>query len=146
METRRITIEDINSIFDIRNSVKENYLSPEEVKALGFTTESLRKMLLTDCAGWIILIDNYPVGFSIANKTESKILGLFIRPDFEGKGFGTTLLKKVEKWLTTEGSEVAWLSTSSNDTRAHTFYKRLGWEESGRMPNGQIRYTKKLVS
>lgn len=145
MKIRRIVADDVESIFDIRHSVKENYLSREEVKELGFTPDSLRQMLLTDCTGWIALIDDYPVGFSVVNKTENRILGLFIRPDYEGRGLGKILLNEAEKFLMKEGAGEAWLCTPSDPaTRAHQFYKRLGWKESGIMPDGQIRYTKKL--
>jgi GNAT superfamily N-acetyltransferase len=145
VKIRRISIENVESIFDIRNSVKENFLSREEVEKLGFTPDSLRHMLLTDCIGWIILLDDYPVGFSVINKSEGKILGLFIRPDFEGKGFGKILLDRAEKYLIKKGVQEVWLCTPSDPTtRAHKFYKHLGWKESGVMSDGQIRYSKKL--
>lgn len=147
IKIRRILTEDIDNIFNIRDSVKENYLSIEELNDQGFTVDLLRQMLLTNCIGWILLIDDYPVGFIIIDIVENRVLGLFIRDTFKGKGFGKTLIHEAEKWFIDQGVNEIWLCTPSDpSTRAHKFYKSLSWKESGIMTNGQTRYTKKLVN
>lgn len=44
-------------------------------------------------------VDNYPVGFSMANLTTGNILAMFIRPTFEGIGLGRALMAKTETFF-----------------------------------------------
>ena len=53
MLIRSAQVEDIETLFDIRTSVTENYQSREEIAALGITPESIAEMLATDCRAWI---------------------------------------------------------------------------------------------
>ncbi len=73
MKLRVAQLEDIETLFDIRTNVIENYQSREEIAELGITPESVSVMLQTDCCGWIAEISGQPIGFSIANATEKTI-------------------------------------------------------------------------
>lgn len=119
---------DIETLFDIRTSVTENYQSREEIAELGITPESIAEMLATDCCAWLADLEGQPVGFAIANATEATIFGIFIRPAFEGKGAGRALMQAAETWLWSQGLDEIWLLTGNDPTlRAYGFYQHLGW-------------------
>ncbi|MEM8640446.1 MAG: GNAT family N-acetyltransferase [Cyanobacteria bacterium P01_G01_bin.54] len=132
MQIRIAQTADIETIFDIRTSVKENHQSREEIAELGITPDSVAQMLQTDCCAWIAELDGQPIGFAIANQTEQTIFGIFVLPQFEGRGAGRNLMAAAEAWLFAQGIEEIWLVTGNDpNLRAHGFYLRLGWLAAG---------------
>ena len=132
MLIRKAQQEDIEILFDIRTSVIENHQSREEIAELGITPASVAQMLRTDCCAWIAELDGQAIGFSIANKTEQTILGLFVLPSFEGRGAGRQLMQAAERWLWSAGIRQIWLFTGNDPTfRAYGFYLHLGWSPVG---------------
>ncbi len=122
MHIRVAERQDIETLFDIRTSVVENYQSREEIAALGITPDSVADMLQTDCKAWIADLDGQAIGFSIANKDQSTISGMFVRPQFEGRGAGRHLMAVAEDWLRSQGVEEAWLLTGNDpELRAYGF-------------------------
>ncbi|MDB9519355.1 GNAT family N-acetyltransferase [Roseofilum reptotaenium CS-1145] len=150
MKIRIAQHDDIETLFEIRTSVVENYQSREEIAQLGITPESVAQMLATDSCAWVAEIDNQPIGFSIANATEKTILGLFVLPAFEGRGAGRALIQAAERWLESQGIEEIWLLTGNNPNfRAYGFYLHLDWvpvgvESDGNF-QGEIKFIKKLT-
>lgn len=146
MNIRKARLTDIETMFDIRTSVVENYQSREEIAELGITPESVAQMLQTDCGAWIAEIDGKPVGFSIANATEKTILGLFVLPSFEGCGAGRALMEKTEDWLFSQGIAEIWLLTGNDSKlRAYGFYLHLGWNPVGVISDGEMAGEMKFV-
>ena len=148
MQIRAAQQKDIETLFEIRTSVRENYQSREEIAELGITPDSVAEMLQTDCQAWIAEIDNQPIGFAIANKTEKTILGLFVLPSFEGRGAGRALMQVTENWLWSHDIEEIWLLTDQNPKfRAYGFYLHLGWIpigiESDGMFEGEMKFIKR---
>ena len=142
--------EDIETLFEIRTSVKENYQSREEIAELGITPDSVFKMLQIDCRAWLAEIDNQAIGFAIANKTEKTIFGVFVRPSFEGRGVGRKLMEEAESWLLSNNIKDIWLLTGDDpNLRAYGFYLHLGWtpigQESEGIFQGEMKFVKKLV-
>ena len=142
--------EDIETLFEIRTSVKENYQSREEIAKLGITPDAVAKMLQTDCRAWIAEIDNQAIGFSIANKTEKTIVGVFVKPSFEGRGVGRKLMEAAENWLLSNNATDIWLLTGDDpNLRAYGFYLHLGWIPVGQVSDGifqgEMKFVKKLV-
>jgi ribosomal protein S18 acetylase RimI-like enzyme len=90
---------DIDTLFEIRTSVVENYQSRREITELGITPESVAKMLKTDCHPRVAEIGDRPIGFSIANATEETIFGIFVLPAFECQGAGSALMQAAENHL-----------------------------------------------
>lgn len=132
IQIRIVQQSDIQVLFEIRSSVKENHQSREEIAALGITPESVSDMLATDCCAWIAEIERQPIGFSIANATEKTIFGVFILPDFEGLGAGRKLMQAAEDWLFSNGLQEIWLVTGNDpNLRAYGFYLHLGWKPVG---------------
>ncbi|MEO0826073.1 MAG: GNAT family N-acetyltransferase [Cyanobacteria bacterium J06639_16] len=137
---------DIETLFEIRTSVTENYQSREEIAALGITPESVAGMLATDCGAWIAEFDNCPVGFAIANATEATIFGIFVLPSWEGKGAGRALMQAAEAWLWSKNLEEIWLVTGNDPSlRAYGFYRHLGWISVGVVLDGDYQGEMKFI-
>jgi hypothetical protein len=60
MKIRIAQQDDIETLFEIRTSVIENYQSRQEIAQLGITPESVAQMLATNCCAWIAEIGNQP--------------------------------------------------------------------------------------
>lgn len=144
MNIREAKFEDIETLFNLRTSVIENYQSREELASLGITSETIAQMLQTDCRAWIAEIDEQPIAFSMANATEETIFAMFVLPSFEGCGAGRALMQQAEQWLWSQGVKEIWLLTGNNPSlRAYGFYLHLGWTPSEIQPDGQIKFIKK---
>jgi GNAT superfamily N-acetyltransferase len=66
---------------------------------------------------------------------------MWVREDLRGQGFGRQLLEKAETEARQRGAKRAYLDTFS--FQAPAFYKKLGYEEFGRLedfPAGHTRY------
>lgn len=140
--------EDIEMLFEIRTSVIENYQSRNEIADLGITAASVAEMLKTDCCAWLAELDDQAVGFSIANKTEKTIFGMFVRPNFEGRGVGRHLMEVAENWLwSNKIDEISLITGNDPNLRAYGFYLHLGWmpmqvETDGPF-NGEMKFIKR---
>lgn len=150
MKIRIAQQDDIETLFEIRTSVIENYQSRQEIAQLGITPESVAQMLATNCCAWIAEIGNQPIGFSMANATEKTVLGLFVLPAFEGRGVGRALIQVAEQWLWSQGIEEIGLVTENNPNfRAYGFYLYLNWVpvgiESDGNGRGEMKFIKKRV-
>lgn len=148
MLIRIAQLDDIETLFNIRTSVTENHQSREEIAELGITPESVADMLQTDCCAWIAELDHQAVGFSIANKTDKTILGMFVLPDYEGCGVGRCLMQAAEDWFWAAGISEVWLVTGNDpNLRAYGFYLHLGWTpvgvESEGSFSGEMKFIKK---
>ena len=150
MQIRVAQLEDIETLFDIRTSVRENYQSRAEIAHLGITPESVAQMLQTDCCAWLAEIDQQAVGFAIANQTEKTIFGIFVRPQFEDRGIGKQLMQAVESWFLSHEVTEIWLLTGDDpNLRAYGFYLHLGWVPIGQELEGdfagEMKFIKTLV-
>ncbi|AFY71334.1 GCN5-related N-acetyltransferase [Thalassoporum mexicanum PCC 7367] len=143
MQTRRAKLSDIETLFEIRTSVKENHQSRAEIAELGITPASVAEMLQTNCCAWVAEINDRIVGFSIANDLEKTILGMFVLPEFEGHGAGRALMRSAEDWLWSKGHEEIWLITGNDPAlRAYGFYQHLGWQAVGVQEDGEMKFIK----
>ena len=86
MLIRTVQPQDIETLFDIRTSVVENYQSREEIAQLGITPNSLAQILQQECQAWVAELDDQLIGFSIADKSQQTIFGIFVRSPL-GKAF-----------------------------------------------------------
>jgi GNAT superfamily N-acetyltransferase len=146
MSIRVARPEDIETLFEIRTSVKENYQSREEIAQLGITPESVAQMLKTDCCAWLAEINGQDVGFSLANATEKTILGVFVHPKFEQQGVGRSLMQAAENWLWSHNVTEIWLLTENNpQIRAYGFYLHLDWIPIGVESEGDFQGEMKFI-
>jgi len=132
---RVATVADIPQIQLVRNSVKENVLSNPSVVSNADCQEYLTRRGM----GWVCEVDKKIVGFSIADLKDDNVWALFIDPDYEGKGIGKQLHELMLAWYFQQNKNSLWLSTAPN-TRAERFYRKAGWKEKQKLPNGEIKF------
>jgi GNAT superfamily N-acetyltransferase len=121
----------------LRLSVRENRLSdPSRV-----TPADYERYLAKPGTSWVAEDEPGVVGFAIADLPSRSIWALFVRPDFEGRGVGRALLQHVTQSLEAIGPGTIHLSTEAG-TRAERVYAAAGWNRAGRLPNGEIHFTR----
>jgi GNAT superfamily N-acetyltransferase len=135
MHYRPAQINDIPQLHAIRISVKENPLPDPDL----IMRDEYENFLIRRGKGWVCEIENQIVGFAIVDLTEHNIWALFIQPGFEKKGIGKKLQDEMLTWYFSKTDETIWLGTAPK-TRAEEFYRRTGWKETGKRPNGEIRF------
>ncbi len=135
MRIREAFVQDIDQMQGIRLSVTENTLSrPDPV-----TTEQYRNMITTRGKGWVCEWDDRVVGFAVVDLKEHNVWALFVDPDYENRGIGKKLQKHMLDWYFSKTTIPIWLGTDP-ETRAEGFYRKNGWKEMERLPNGEIKF------
>ena len=140
VRTRLALPSDIEGIFDVRISVKENHLSREEMEQMGITESSVIDMIEKNRCAWVAVDNGKIIGFSMILPDEGSLFAAFVLPEYEGRGVGRSLVQLAEQELF-KHHEVAWLETDKN-SRAAKFYKRLGWVEKENVSESDIRLEK----
>lgn len=135
MHYREATLSDISQLHILRISVKENRLSNPGL----ITRKDYENYLTQNGKGWVCEENSKILGFSIADTQGNNLWALFVYPEFEGRGIGQKLLKILLEWYFNQKKENIWLSTAPN-TRAEGFYRKFGWKEMGKQPNGETRF------
>ena len=132
---REAGVGDIAALSEIRLSVTENVLSdPRKI-----TPEMYTDYLSVSGKGWLCEFGGEAVGFSVASRKDASIWALFVKPEYEGQGIGTRLLKLAVDWLFEMGAASISLSTGAN-TRADRLYERRGWKRGEIKPDGEVMY------
>lgn len=124
-------------MFEIRVSVRENSTTRERLYALGINDEAVANSITNEGRGWIAEENGQAVGFSMADLRDGSIFALFVRPEFERRGYGGALLAAAVRWLLSRNFKQLWLAVG-RDTRAHRFYLKRGWVETGVIENGDV--------
>lgn len=135
MTIREATVADIKQIQIVRNSVKENTLSNPDL----VTDKDCEEFITQRGKGWVCEVDNRIAGFAIVDLKENNIWALFLDPEFERKGIGQALHKKMLDWYFLQTRNKVWLGTAFH-TRAETFYRRAGWKEAGMHGTKEIKF------
>lgn len=134
---RPATPADLPSMMMIRSQVLEN---PED-KARPMPAEVRLAALLRGgcqvcCAG------DRVVGFVQAIEEPPMIGGLYVHPDFAGRGIGRQLLRLAVQYLRAAGVDRIWLSTVAG-THAERLYQSEGWCRSGQSAH-EVEYSLSL--
>jgi GNAT superfamily N-acetyltransferase len=132
---REAHINDIKKIMIVRFAVKENVLSTPAL----VTDKDCEEYITVRGKGWVCETDDAVVGFAIADLQEKSIWALFVHPDYEKKGIGKKLHDGMLAWYFSKTKDTVWLTTAPG-TRAEMFYRKSGWKENGRKPNGEIKF------
>lgn len=84
--------------------------------------------------GWVVEIQTAIAGFLIARRVldEAEILNIAVHPDFRRRGVGSELLSLALKDASNRGVIKAYLEVRASNGPAIEFYKRHGFNESGR--------------
>lgn len=136
---RKATSADRPRISEVRLAVRENQLSARSVGKV----EATANWIFENATFWVWEEAGAVQGFSVADPRDGTIFGLFIHPDWEGRGLGRALLPLACEDLRAAGFAVARLTTGAG-TRAERFYRENGWEEIGRQDDGEIIFQKPL--
>lgn len=136
---RKAVAADHDRITEVRNAVRENQLSEVNV---GRVAETAR-WIYDNGTFWVWEEQGAVQGFAVADIRDGTIFGLFVHPDYEGRGIARTLLPLACADLRAAGHLQARLTTGAG-TRAEGFYRRDGWNEIGRQQDGQIIFEKSL--
>lgn len=110
INTRTARASDVDSIFEVRTSVRENYLSREEMRQLGITESVVADMIEKSLCAWVAAESDKIVGFSMILPDEGCLFAAFVLPEYEGRGIGRRLVFLAEQELF-KHHEVAWLET-----------------------------------
>jgi GNAT superfamily N-acetyltransferase len=136
---RTAVYADIPRMVELRASVRENRLGdPTRVTLADY-------MWFIDNAAIHVWDDDTIRGLCAGDPRDGSIWGLFVDPDFEGRGIGQVLIAAACATLHQGGHRSVTLSTDAG-TRAERFYLRNGWTPQGRNPRGEIIFAKALLS
>ena len=75
---------------------------------------------------YLLITDEKPVG--IVSVTNSLIEDLYVLPDFQNMGYGTTLLQ----YAIAQCADTPTLWILENNTRAEKLYRRMGFKKTGK--------------
>ncbi|RSK36082.1 GNAT family N-acetyltransferase [Hymenobacter metallilatus] len=126
---------DIPALTEVRFAVRENVLRNRTL----VTEADYRDYLTRRGKGWLAEDAGRVVGFAIADVQAHNIWALFVHPDFDQRGIGKALHHLLLSWYFAHTSHPIWLSTSPG-TRAEEFYRRQGWQDTGRTSSGEVRF------
>lgn len=136
---RKAALVDRPRISEVRLAVRENRLSQASVAKVDETAD----WIFANAAFWVWEEDGAIQGFAVADPRDGTIFGLFIHPDYEGRGIARALLPRACADLRAAGFAAATLTTGPG-TRAERFYRENGWQETGRRDDGEIFFRKIL--
>jgi GNAT superfamily N-acetyltransferase len=131
---RQATRDDIPAMHRVRLAVRENRLTSSAIREAHY----LPAIEVTG-RGWVVEVDGAIVAFAIGNAQTGNIWALFVDPDHERRGYGRRLHDVMVAWLFSRGLETLWLTTGPN-TRAQGFYEAAGWQRTGMVTGGDVRY------
>ena len=137
---RVATPADIDMIFDIRTSVRENHLSRDQLAELGITPDTIRQAIRGTPCAWVAVVNGAGAGFSMVDVESGCVFAAFVRPEYEGHGLGRGLMGEAEALLFKHHRTI-WLETAEA-SRASGFYRSLGWQPVARLPEGDVRFEK----
>lgn len=140
INTRLALPSDIEGIFNVRTSVKENHLSREEMEQMGINEIVVTDMIEKNRCAWVAVEDDKVIGFSMILPDEGCLFAVFVLPEYEGRGVGRSLVGLAEQELF-KHHELAWLETDKN-SRAAKFYMQLGWVKKENVSESDIRLEK----
>ena len=118
----------------VRANTRENRLSEEDLAALGITPERVAHSISSGrVRGCVCLDGSNLVAFCHGDLESGEVLVLAVLQAYEGRGIGKRVLARVVDMLRSTGHSTIWLAASPSDaTRAHGFYRSLGWRPNGR--------------
>ena len=67
-----------------------------------------------------------------------QVMAIVVDEEYQGKGFGTALMRESEAWARSLGAHRITLTSGNHRQVAHQFYKQLGYDSTG------LRFVKKL--
>jgi GNAT superfamily N-acetyltransferase len=126
---------DIKQMQVVRHLVKENTLSNPDL----VPDKDVAHYLSEKGKGWVCVVDDQVVGFSIIDLQGNSVWALFVDPKFAEKGIGKKLHRLMIDWYFQQTKEKIFLGTAQK-TRAELFYSLQGWTDVGTYSNGETKF------
>jgi len=139
---RRGAGADVDAMFDVRASTRENAIPRARLEALGITNDAMARDLARDTYRLLVAdCDGLVAGFSVADADHGEVVALAVRAGYEGRGIGRALLAAAVAFLRERGVARPFLWTSPRaDWRAYHVYRDHGWRATGEVQaNGDER-------
>lgn len=138
---RLASANDVSAIFAVRTSVRDNYLSYDDLYELGLTEGVLKDFIASSCV-WVAEVNAQVVGFVIADVEGGCVFAVFLLPEHEGRGMGRLLMAEAESHLFIRHQKI-WLETDGREAvRANGFFRKCGWRPAATLGSGDILYIK----
>ncbi len=105
----------------------------------GYSVEEMTALILAPPVGpketFVLFDHDQPVGTAgvVQGDLDTRpdltpwLAGVFVRPEFRGRGYATALIRRAETFVAEASVSVLWLYTLT----AEPFYARLGWQRMG---------------
>jgi ribosomal protein S18 acetylase RimI-like enzyme len=135
---RLATRNDLAAVFGI-------YMHPEVVPYLGIDPVSLEDFeptfegLLATASFFVALRDQQVRGFYRVNRQKGRsrhvavLETLAVSPDTQGSGFALAMVNEALECMRQDGILRVELMVETDNPRAHAFYRKLGFEQEGRL-------------
>ena len=139
MMIRLATSDDVADLTDVLEAAYAPFL------ALGLppVTEGIEDDI-RDHSVWVVELDGKIVGgIALSLDTGAHIVNLAVHPDAGGHGVGKALIATASTAAASAGHETIHLATHVEMTGTQAFYRKLGWEETGREGN-KVYFQKQL--
>lgn len=137
---RQAHTADIDAIFHIRTSVRENALTLAELAALGIVPASIQAAIEAAPCAWVAECDGRVVGFAMVDLDDACLFAVFVLPPYEGLGIGGQLVQASEAALFQRHPRI-WLETDAA-SKAAAVYQHLGWQVVAHVGDGDVRLEK----
>lgn len=118
-------LRDVAATMAIRNAATENKLVSSTIGA-----DAYERAFTAEGHAIVCEADGEVVGFVCGRPDPGDIWALFVRDDHWGRGIGSELMNRIERWMFDHGVSEIWLTTGPG-TRAERLYLGRGWQRAG---------------
>jgi putative acetyltransferase len=156
LELRKAVPKDIDQIWAVRTSAissgcRGHYSDDDVQRWASVAIHSGFPRVVAECVFYVATDGGHVAGFGFFDPATSELCGMFVQPEFQGKGMGKRIMAVLEVDAKRAGLDHLWLASTLN---AEPFYASCGFESQGRNkwkhPNGFeldcVRMTKRLTS
>ncbi len=137
---RKAELADAPRLIDIGFRAWETSIRPllDEQPGMGQAEQRRLAQAVTETLSRIIVaeIDDDVVGWCSRAAGRAYIPYLFVAPDFQSLGIGSTLLRRMESMMELAGADRVQLETPADNVRAVQFYEKLGYQILALRPVG----------
>jgi N-acetylglutamate synthase-like GNAT family acetyltransferase len=91
------------------------------------------RLFVAEVEGQVVGMAGIHISLSVEHDGDAaKVSAIVVDDSFRQQGVGRALLEAVEAEARARGCVLVFLTTAERRAEAHEFYRRLGWEETGR--------------
>ena len=142
LELRKATVDDVDQIWSVRTLAIKigclgHYFDDDVQQWANLTIHSGFSKVIAEAKAYVIANDQQVAGFGFLDPATSEICGIFVHPEFQGRGLGRQILSALEAEAKQVELKSLWLAATLN---AEPFYISAGFNSQGRSkwnhPNG----------